>query len=61
MPEQTVQAHIDLKGKTLLPIHWSKFRLSIHSWTEPIERAKAASLENSVDIQSPKIGEIVPL
>jgi L-ascorbate metabolism protein UlaG (beta-lactamase superfamily)/uncharacterized protein YxeA len=61
MPEQTVQAHIDLKGKTLLPIHWSKFRLSIHSWTEPIERAKAASLENNVDIQSPKIGEIIQL
>ncbi len=61
MPEQTVQAHIDLKGKTLLPIHWSKFRLSIHSWTEPIERAKAASLEQSVDIQNPKIGEIVLL
>ena len=61
MPEQTVQAHIDLNGKTLLPIHWSKFRLSIHSWTEPIERAKAASLENNVDIQTPKIGEIMIL
>jgi len=61
MPEQTVQAHIDLKGKMLLPIHWSKYRLSIHSWTEPIERAKAASIGNSVNIQNPKIGEIVVL
>jgi L-ascorbate metabolism protein UlaG (beta-lactamase superfamily) len=61
LPEQTVQAHIDLKGKRLFPIHWSKFRLSIHSWTEPIERAKTASLENNVNIQSSKIGEIVLL
>jgi L-ascorbate metabolism protein UlaG (beta-lactamase superfamily)/uncharacterized protein YxeA len=61
MPEQTVQAHIDLKGKNLLPTHWSKFRLSIHSWTEPIERANAASLEFNVDIQNPKIGEVITL
>lgn len=61
MPEQTIQAHIDLKGKTLLPIHWSKFRLSIHSWTEPIERAIDASLKNNVSLQNPKIGEVVIL
>ena len=61
MPEQTVQAHIDLNGKTLLPIHWSKYRLSIHSWTEPIERATAASLKNNVHLQNPKIGEVVQL
>ena len=61
MPEQTVQAHIDLNGKTLLPIHWSKYRLSIHSWTEPIERAKAASEENKISLQDVKIGEIVIL
>ncbi len=61
MPEQTVQAHIDLKGKTLLPIHWSKFRLSIHSWTEPIERAMKASTKNNVLIQNPKIGEVASL
>jgi len=61
MPEQTVQAHIDLKGKALLPIHWSKYRLSIHSWTEPIERATAASSKHDIDIQKPKIGEITSL
>jgi hypothetical protein len=61
MPEQTVQAHIDLKGKHLLPTHWSKFKLSIHSWTEPIERANAASTKFNVDIQNPKIGEVITL
>jgi len=61
MPEQTVQAHIDLKGNKLLPIHWSKFKLSIHTWTEPIERANAAAIKNNVHLQNSKIGEIVIL
>lgn len=61
MPEQAVQAHIDLNGKYLLPIHWSKFKLSIHTWTEPIERASEASLKNDVSIQNPKIGEVITL
>ncbi|MFC2104533.1 MBL fold metallo-hydrolase [Bacteroidota bacterium] len=61
LPEQTVQAHIDLNGKTLLPIHWSKFKLSIHSWTEPIERAKTASSKNNIHLQTPKIGEVITL
>jgi L-ascorbate metabolism protein UlaG (beta-lactamase superfamily) len=61
LPEQTVQAHIDLNGKTLLPIHWSKFRLSVHSWTEPIERVKDESLKKNVYLQTPKIGEQVSL
>ncbi|MFC2151622.1 MBL fold metallo-hydrolase [Bacteroidota bacterium] len=61
LPEQTIQAHIDLNGKTLLPIHWSKFKLSIHSWTEPIEKAKAASNQNNVHLQNPKIGEVITL
>ncbi|MBI9052400.1 MAG: MBL fold metallo-hydrolase [Bacteroidales bacterium] len=61
MPEQTIQAHIDLKGKTLLPIHWSKFRLSVHTWTEPIERATKASIDKKVSVQNPIIGEIISL
>ena len=61
MPEQSVQAHIDLKGNYFLPIHWSKFKLSVHSWTEPIERAKKASKENDVQIQNPQIGEVITL
>ncbi|MDA3955026.1 MAG: MBL fold metallo-hydrolase [Bacteroidales bacterium] len=61
LPEQTVQAHIDLKGHTLLPIHWSKFRLSVHSWTEPIERAKTVAAKNNVHLQNSKIGETIHL
>lgn len=58
MPEQSVQAHIDLQGKQMLPIHWSKYKLSIHSWTEPIERATAKAKELCVDLKLATVGEI---
>ena len=57
MPEETAQAHLDLRGKVLLPIHWAQFNLSLHPWTEPIERLlKKASSEN-ITVSTPKIGE----
>lgn len=30
LPEETVQAHIDVKGELLLPIHWGAFTLALH-------------------------------
>lgn len=57
MPEETAQAHLDLGGKVLLPIHWAQFNLSLHPWTEPIERLlKKAKTENII-VGTPKIGE----
>ena len=45
MPEQTIQASIDVQSKKMMPIHWSAFNLSLHTWTEPVERAlKAANI-----------------
>jgi L-ascorbate metabolism protein UlaG (beta-lactamase superfamily) len=40
-PEQTLQAHIDLKGRWLLPIHNGTFDLSMHAWHEPFDRILA--------------------
>ncbi|MDF2500109.1 MAG: hypothetical protein K0Q77_823 [Anaerosporomusa subterranea] len=59
LPEQTVQAHIDVDGKMLLPIHWAAFSLAFHDWTEPIERVIKAAKERKVNITTPKIGEAV--
>lgn len=56
-PEETVQAGIDLKAKVLFPVHWGKFVLSSHPWTEPVERFTAAARKNGIDYVSPKIGE----
>ncbi|MGR5266793.1 MBL fold metallo-hydrolase [Vibrio astriarenae] len=56
-PEQSVQAHIDLKGKVMFPIHNSTFDLSIHDWQEPINRAIKTAQEREVQIVMPKMGE----
>jgi L-ascorbate metabolism protein UlaG (beta-lactamase superfamily) len=61
MPEQSVQANVDLQGKRMLPIHWSKYKLSIHSWTEPIERAVKESEIKNCSIELVRIGEIIEL
>lgn len=59
MPEQTIKAHIDLQGEYLLPIHWAGFALSVHSWTEPIERVLKEAKKNNVEVLTPKIGELL--
>jgi L-ascorbate metabolism protein UlaG (beta-lactamase superfamily) len=59
MPEETVQAHIDVKGKLMIPIHWSAFTLALHNWTDPIERVTKAAKERNVNISTPRIGEAV--
>jgi L-ascorbate metabolism protein UlaG (beta-lactamase superfamily) len=60
-PEETVQAHIELRGNILLPIHWGAFTLAIHDWDEPIERALKAAHERNVSIAAPRIGETVEI
>jgi L-ascorbate metabolism protein UlaG (beta-lactamase superfamily) len=59
IPEETVQAHIDVAGNWLLPIHWAAFSLAFHAWAEPIERVTVAAKERKVNITTPKIGEPV--
>ena len=56
-PEQTVQAAKDLNANLLMPVHWGKFVLSVHSWTEPIERALVKAQEINQTLTTPKIGE----
>lgn len=57
MPEETVQASIDLNAKVLLPVHWGKFSLSLHPWNEPIERVVKKAEELNVKVTTPMIGE----
>jgi L-ascorbate metabolism protein UlaG (beta-lactamase superfamily) len=57
-PEQTLQAHLDLKGKALMPVHNSTFDLAFHSWYEPLERISHLSELAQVQLVTPKIGEV---
>ena len=61
MPEEVVQAAIDLKAKTLLPVHWAKFALSQHSWDEPITRVIAECEKRNMPFIHPMIGEKIDL
>lgn len=61
MPRQSIQAHIDLKGKAMLPIHNSTFDLSLHDWFEPLERTYVLALENEVRLITPIFGEAVSI
>ena len=61
MPEQVLQASTDLKAKRLLPVHHSKFALSIHSWDEPLNKISALNESKNIPLLTPKIGEKVLL
>ena len=61
MPEEVVQAGIDLQTKKLLPVHWAKFSLSLHSWDEPVIRVTAEATKKNMEIITPLIGEAVNL
>ncbi|PBQ33565.1 MBL fold metallo-hydrolase [Sphingobacteriaceae bacterium] len=61
MPEETVQAALDLKAKVLLPVHWGKFNLALHAWDEPIKRILKKAEELKVPVTTPKIGEVLEI
>lgn len=58
MPEEAVQANIDLQSKRMFPIHWGKFDLAKHPWDDPIIRTSRATESQGVEIVTPLIGEV---
>jgi len=60
-PEESVQAHLDLKGKRLLPIHNGTFDLSMHSWREPFDRIAALGNVQGIPVITPLMGEPVSM
>ena len=56
-PEQTLQAHIDLKGRWLLPVHNGTFDLAFHAWHEPFDRIVALAEQRNILITTPLMGE----
>lgn len=58
-PEEAVRQHQDLRGRILVPLHWTTFDLGLHPWYEPIERLLTASKEKEVQFIAPKIGHRV--
>lgn len=60
-PEEALQAHLDLKGQHLIPVHNGTFDLAAHNWFEPLERIAAAAEKHDVSILTPVMGEPINL
>ena len=61
LPEEVVQATLDLKAKRLLPVHHSKFTLAKHAWDEPLVKITELSQSQPYLLVTPMIGETVNL
>jgi L-ascorbate metabolism protein UlaG (beta-lactamase superfamily) len=57
MPEEVVQAHKDLKGNILHPIHWGTFNLAYHDWYDPMQRLSKAAAASNIQVATPITGE----
>jgi len=61
MPDESVQAHIDLRGKFMVPIHNGTFDLSMHPWYEPLEHIYKLSSQKHLQLVTPSFGQLVDL
>ncbi|MFI5160624.1 MAG: MBL fold metallo-hydrolase [Sphingobacteriales bacterium] len=56
-PDHASNAHLALKGKLMMPIHWGTFNLSTHAWYEPIERLLQYAKEKNIELFIPEPGK----
>lgn len=59
VPEESVQAGLDVKAHTVIPIHWGKYNLAFHPWKEPVERFIQEASVQKLSYITPKPGEQV--
>ena len=60
-PEETLQAHLDLHGRWLMPVHNGTFDLALHAWHEPFDRIHALAQAHGVPLATPGMGERLSL
>ncbi|WP_257813679.1 MBL fold metallo-hydrolase [Burkholderia glumae] len=60
-PEQTVQAHVDLRGRWLVPVHNGTFDLAMHRRQEPFERVFGLAAARGIALATPRMGERLDL
>ena len=58
-PEEAIQAHLDLRGRVMLPMHWATFNLGFHAWREPPDRTVAAARKAGITLVVPRPGQPV--
>ncbi|QIX62808.1 MBL fold metallo-hydrolase [Hymenobacter sp. BT18] len=61
MPEQSVQAALDVQARLMLPVHWGAFTEAHHAWNEPVRRATTEAARRQLPITTPQLGQPVTL
>ncbi|MCC3160824.1 MBL fold metallo-hydrolase [Hymenobacter sp. 15J16-1T3B] len=61
MPEQSVQAALDVRARLYQPVHWGAFTEAHHPWNEPVTRAWAEAARRGLPITTPELGQPVTL
>jgi L-ascorbate metabolism protein UlaG (beta-lactamase superfamily) len=61
LPEDLVRAVKELRPAKLITVHNSKYSLSTHRWDEPLSLISRADEEESLNLLTPMIGELVLL
>ncbi|WP_439699148.1 MBL fold metallo-hydrolase [Mucilaginibacter sp. AW1-7] len=56
-PDHASNAHIALKGKIMMPIHYGTFNLAPHAWYEPVERLEKFAKDKKIDLFIPEPGK----
>jgi L-ascorbate metabolism protein UlaG (beta-lactamase superfamily) len=56
-PDHASNAHLALKGKFMMPIHWGTFNLAPHAWYEPIEKLVVYAQKKHIKLFVPEPGE----
>lgn len=55
-PDNATNAHLALRGKVMMPIHWGTFNLALHAWREPVELVQKYATEKNIDLFLPTPG-----
>ena len=61
LPEDTLQAFLDVDAAWLMPVHNGTFDLALHAWQEPFERIVALAEAQGAKVATPQMGEALDL
>ena len=61
LPEQSVQASLDVRAAVMLPVHWGAFTEANHPWNGSVQRASAAATRLGQILATPELGQPITL
>lgn len=56
-PDQVIKVVLDVKAKSLFPIHLATFDLALHPWKESIQAVSALAEQSNIPIITPVMGQ----